>query len=101
MCRFRSLMTPPHDIQVAQDHLEGVLEASCATLVALQAINSRVCNMPRDDVAVETQIAEAIKSLRKAITELRRLHDSDTSILAFGFVLGAGPGWSRAQGAGN
>jgi hypothetical protein len=85
------MTTPPRDIQPAHDHLEGVLEASCATLVALEAINGRLRELPTDARTVQRQIAEAINALREAIVELRVLHDADASGLAFGFVVGASP----------
>ena len=82
-------MTQPRDIQPALAHLESALEAGCATLVALQA---SALNMPdggRETGAVRAQLARAVDSVREAISELRALHDVETSMLAFGFVLGA------------
>ena len=42
---------------------------------------------------MQGQISSAIASVRKAMSELRALHQVETSMLAFGFVL-ADPEWS-------
>jgi hypothetical protein len=51
----------------------------------------------RDLGPVEAQIGEAIKALREAIAEMRALHDTETSMLAFGFVLGDDPEFERER----
>jgi len=81
-------MTPPRDIRPALAHLESALEASCATLVALQAGALAMPDGGRETAAVRGQLARAVESLREAISELRALHEVETSLLAFGFVLG-------------
>ncbi len=82
-------MTHPRDIQPALAHLESALEASCATLVALQASALAMPDGGLESGAVRAQLARAIESVREAISELRAVHDVETSMLAFGFVLGA------------
>jgi hypothetical protein len=84
-------MTHTRDIQPALDHLEDALQASCASLITLQTISAPGRGFIQDPRVAQEQIAEAIKSLRQAITDLRALHDEKTSMLAFGFVLSAGP----------
>jgi hypothetical protein len=80
-------MTQRRDIQPALDHLEAALEASCATLMALEATR-----LVTQDGGVHGEIRQAIASVRRAIAEMRALHDVETSVLAFGFVLEAEPG---------
>jgi ABC-type transporter Mla subunit MlaD len=87
----------PQDIQPALGHLEGALEATCATLVALESINTSAGEITDNTRAVQGQIREAVKSLREAIDELRKVHDAHTSLLAFGFVLGTRPGRPPAE----
>jgi len=91
------MTTQPRDIKPALDHLETSLQASCATLIALQATRLTIHDKLDDAYLIEAQIGEAIASLGEAIGELRALHDVDTSGLALGFVLAAEPGWSTAQ----
>jgi hypothetical protein len=81
------------DIQPALDHLESALEASCASLIALESIRDEVL----DSRPIHGQITRAVDSLRAAITEFRAMHDSETSMFAFGFVLAAAPDWRRAE----
>jgi hypothetical protein len=85
------------DIQPALGHLEAALESSCATLIALEASRAQDREVARAATTIEGQIGDAIESLRAAITELRALHDAETNMLAFGFVLDADPGWARAH----
>jgi hypothetical protein len=85
------------DIKPALDHLEASLQASCATLIALQATRLKIQDRLEDAYLIEAQIGEAIASLGEAISELRAFHEVDTSGLALGFVLAAEPGWSAAQ----
>jgi hypothetical protein len=82
-------MTQPRDIQPALAHLESALEASCATLIALQAGVLAMPDAGRESGGVRAQLTRAIESVRDAISELRALHDTETSMLAFGFVLSA------------
>jgi hypothetical protein len=81
------------DIQPALDHLEAALEASCASLIALESIRDQAV----DARPVHDQVTRAVESVRAAIAELRAVHDSETSMFAFGFVLAAPPGWRRAE----
>ena len=90
-------MMQHRDIQPALGHLEAALESSCATLIALEITRAQHREGARDAGPIQGQIGEAIGSLRTAIAELRAMHDVDTSVLAFGFVLGADPGWARTQ----
>jgi hypothetical protein len=91
------MTTPSRDIQPALDHLEAALQASCATLIALQSSRVAVRERTQSPYVIEAQIGEAIASLGEAIAELRALHDGGTTGLAHGFVLAADPAWSRAQ----
>ena len=86
------MTTLPRDIQPALAHLEAALEASCASLIALESIRDQAV----DARPVHDQITRAVESVRAAIADLRAVHDSDTSMFAFGFVLAAAPGWRRA-----
>lgn len=84
------------DIQPALGHLEAALESSCATLIALEVTRAQD-REGRAAGPIQGQISDAIESLRAAIAELRALHDSETNMLAFGFVIGADPGWARTH----
>jgi hypothetical protein len=88
-------MTQHRDIQPALAHLEAALESSCATLIALEATRAQNQDGARAKGLIQGQIGDAIESLRAAIAELRAIHDVETNMLAFGFVLGADPGWDR------
>lgn len=91
------VMMQHRDIQPALGHLEAALESSCATLVALEATRDQDREGARDPGPIKGQIGDAIESLRAAIAELRAMHDVETNVLAFGFVLGADPEWARTQ----
>lgn len=80
------------DIQPALEHLEAALEATCASMVILEAIRATRHEGVPNTRLIEAQMVNAIASLRQAIAELRRLHDTETSVLAFGFVLADPPG---------
>jgi hypothetical protein len=89
------MITGSREIQPALGHLEAALEASCATLMALES--ARIAGGKAADAsAMQVQITNAIASLRCAMSELRAMHDVETSMVAFGFVL-ADPEWSRTQ----
>jgi hypothetical protein len=77
-------------------HLEAALEASCATLMALESARLDNGQTTADTSAVQGQISSAIVSVRKAMSELRALHQVDTSVLAFGFVL-PDPEWPPTE----
>ena len=85
-------MVQDRDIQPALSHLEAALESSCATLIALEATRAQEGERARDAGPIQGQLGDAIESLRAAIAELRAMHDVETNMLAFGFVLGADPG---------
>jgi hypothetical protein len=83
-------MTYARNIQPALKHLEAALEASCASLIALESVRDETL----EPSPIHGQVTRAVGSLRAAISELRAMHDSETSVLAFGFVLAA-PGARR------
>ena len=83
------MITEPRDIQPALGHLEAALEASCASILALDSIRDEAL----DARSIYAQITRGVEALRAAINELRAVHDAETSMLAFGFVLAASPGW--------
>lgn len=85
------------DIQPALGHLEAALESSCATLIALEVTRAEDREDAGTPSPIHGQISDAIESLRAAIAELRALHDVETNVLAFGFVIGADPGWARTH----
>jgi hypothetical protein len=84
-------MSQRREIQPALNHLEAALEASCATLMALES--SRL-GTEDGASAVQCQLRQAIASVREAIAEMRALHEVETSMLAFGFVLASAPPWA-------
>jgi hypothetical protein len=84
------------DIQPALRHLEAALEESCATLMALESARMAGGEATMNGSAMQGHISKAIASVRNAISEMRALHEVETSMLAFGFVL-ADPEWSRTQ----
>ena len=90
------MTTHTRDIRPALGHLEAALEASCASLIALESIRDEAL----DARPVYAQISRGVESLRAAIAELRAVHDAETSMLAFGFVLAASPGWQQNETAG-
>lgn len=91
-------MTERRETKPALDHLEAALEVTCATLIALQATSTGLHRGDTDPLVAQAQLGDAIGSLREAIAELRALHDAETSVLAFGFVLADGrPSRARAR----
>jgi hypothetical protein len=90
-------MTHGRDIQPALNRLDAALEAACASLVALESTRIGMRDEGRDAPAAQDQIGDAIVALRQAIAHLRALDDCDSSMLAFGFVLPAGPEFGRAR----
>lgn len=90
-------MMEHRDIQPALAHLEAALESSCASLIALEATRAPDDENTRDIGPIKAQIGDAIASLRLGIAELRAMHDVETNMLAFGFVLGADPAWARTH----
>ena len=82
-------MNDPLDHEAGPDHLDAALEASCDTLVALQSIRA----LGADEIkGAEGQATRAIKSLRRAIAELRKLRRQHADALSLGFVIGTPPG---------
>jgi len=75
----------------ALEHFEAALEASCETLITLQLMRALVIEPPDDMGRLEAQTNRAIKSLRRAIAELRLAHGDGPNLLPVGFVLGSGP----------
>jgi hypothetical protein len=63
--------------------------------MALQASTLGTLGGARDTRVVQAQLGDAIASVREAIAEMRAMHDVETSMLAFGFVLGADPAGAR------
>jgi hypothetical protein len=94
--KARSMTRQSRDIQPALGHLEAALEATCATLMALESASLGDTEAAAEASAARGQIRKAMTSLRNAMSELRALHDVETSMLAFGFVL-ADPKWSRTR----
>jgi hypothetical protein len=90
------MITQTRDIQPALGHLEAALEESCATLMALESARLGGAEGAVNPPAIQAQIIRAIACVRNAMSELRALHEVETSMLAFGFVL-ADPEWSRTQ----
>jgi hypothetical protein len=90
------LITGSRDIQPAVGHLEAALEETCATLMALESAKLAGGEAAMNAAAVQGHISRAIAAVRDAISEMRALHDVETSTLAFGFVL-ADPEWSRTR----
>ncbi|MBV8946736.1 MAG: hypothetical protein JO286_25550 [Solirubrobacterales bacterium] len=82
-------MTQPRDdIKPALAHLEAALEASCATLVTLEATKTELGDAP----VVEARLEDAIASLRQAIAAIRVVQAAEANALALGFVLAADEG---------
>lgn len=90
------MITESRDIQPALAHLEAALEETCATLMALESARLAGGEAALNGSAMQGHITKAIASVRRAISEMRALHEVETSTLAFGFVL-ADPEWSRTQ----
>jgi hypothetical protein len=90
------LTTGSRDIQLAVGHLEAALEEACATLIALESAKLAGGEPAANASVMHGHISKAIASVRHAISEMRALHEVETSTLAFGFVL-ADPEWSRMQ----
>jgi hypothetical protein len=81
------MITQSRDIQPVLRHLEAALEATCATLLALESASMGDGQGALDASAVRPQMRKAIACLREGMSELRALHEVETSIVAFGFVL--------------
>jgi hypothetical protein len=90
------MLTRSRDIQPALGHLEAALEETCATLIALESAKLAGGEAGANASAVQGQISKAIASVRNAMSELRAMHEVETSTLAYGFVM-ADPEWSRTR----
>jgi hypothetical protein len=90
------MRTQSRDIQPALGHLEAALEETCATLMALESARMAGGEAAMNASAMQGHISTAIASVRHAISEMRALHEVETSTVAFGFVL-ADPEWARTQ----
>ena len=71
------------NLSLAPDCTEAALEASCATLVALQLLGASA----DDDPHGTRQLTGHITSVRRAIAELRAARGETSNPLAFGFVM--------------
>jgi hypothetical protein len=69
------------------DSIEAALEASCATLVALERLRASAGADPHRTA----RLTRYIDLTRGAISELRRRYDESANPLAYGFVLGEAP----------
>ena len=90
------MRTQSRDSQPALGHLEAALEEACATLIALESARMAGWEGAMNAPAMQIHISKAIASVRRAMSEMRALHEVETSTLAFGFVL-ADPEWARTQ----
>jgi hypothetical protein len=68
----------------ASDYVEAALEASCATLIALQLVRA----FAADDPHGTRQTSRAITAIRQAIDELRAMRAAGSGALVHGFVVG-------------
>ena len=80
-------MHHPRDYLPALDRIEAALEASCGALVTLESINPGAADALRDVDGMRGHVGLAIRSLRRAIEELRLAQSNGSSALAIGFVL--------------
>jgi hypothetical protein len=83
-------MTQPNDRTPATDYIQNALEATCDALMTLESIpasgeTSRASGAA--SAASDLHVAQAIASLRHAISELRLAHAHEGSALALGFVM--------------
>ncbi len=74
--------------QIPVDHYEAALEASCETLVTMEAIRAWAMSRSAEAGHIVEQTTRAIRSQRQAIAELRLARDEPRKTI-FGFVLGA------------
>lgn len=81
------MVTQSRDIQPALGHLEAALDATCATLMTLEAARIAAGKSTAEALVLEGQIRGVIVLVRGAMSELRTMHGAQTSMLAFGFVL--------------
>jgi len=76
-------MSQPPD-STSPDYVQNALEAACDALMTLELIGGSEQTLAP---STELNVAQAIASLRHAISELRLAHDHDSSGVALGFVL--------------
>lgn len=65
------------------NNIEAALEASCATLVALERLRAFAANDPHRTA----HLTREIDLIRRALEELRRAHETARHPLDYGFVL--------------
>jgi hypothetical protein len=87
-------MTGLSDSHLISRHLEQAIELCCVTLVTLELIRSRPGDSAGEIMRGESQVRQVIELLRAAMAESRSERGDEPNGLAFGFVLGAVPGWS-------
>jgi hypothetical protein len=84
-------MIDPSAPPKALPHVEAALEASCESLITLQLMRALVIEPPEEIGRLEAQTNRAIKSLRRAMAELRLACGEQPNMLPVGFVLGRDP----------
>jgi hypothetical protein len=82
-------MTDLPESQIPVNHHVAALEASCDTLITLQVIRAASVELGAVGGDVESLIKRAIRSQRRAITELRLARSESEEMLILGFVIGA------------
>jgi hypothetical protein len=70
-------------LETGLNSIETALEASCATLVALERLRAFAANDPHRTA----HLTREIDLIRGALEELRRAHETARSPLDYGFVL--------------
>jgi hypothetical protein len=82
-------MTQPNDRTPATDYIQNALEATCDALMTLESIPAagETSRGGAAAAASDLHVAQAIASLRHAISELRLAHAHEGSALALGFVM--------------
>jgi hypothetical protein len=77
-------MTHPYDQRPARDQVETALEASCGLLMTLETIRNHAGDSAAEFANAQALLAQAIESLREAITEVRMARGAGP--IALGFV---------------
>jgi hypothetical protein len=90
-------MTQLHETDLASSHLEKAIESSCVALVSLELISSCPGDAGDEIRTAQSEVRKVIELLRAALAELRPEAGEEESALAFGFVMGADPGWSSQR----
>jgi hypothetical protein len=84
-------MSEFHESNQVLDYVQNALEASCDALMTLESIRESRVDGPDEVSTTQLHVAQAIASLRHAISELRLAHDTDVSAVGLGFVVPTGP----------